>query len=181
MKTGPPPFDSPPAWDIVVPVKAVYRFFKSVRLALVLILVIIALSCWPPLSRRPGLMRGTSRSIPRRLCGDRFSRNGASVPIPFFPSAVLLFTINLGTCTIARLVTRARAKARRRYGPDLVHVGLLVLISRPAPLRPRHGRRKPGSSPRVRKRASTPRTPSTSNPWRCRNTMTVGRATGSPR
>jgi cytochrome c biogenesis protein len=48
---------------------------------------------------------------------------------PLFLLPVLLFTINLGTCTVDRLVRRARYKARKRYGPDLVHIGLLVLVA----------------------------------------------------
>jgi cytochrome c biogenesis protein len=42
---------------------------------------------------------------------------------------VLLFALNLGTCAVDRVVTRQRHRAPRRYGPDLVHVGLLVLIA----------------------------------------------------
>ena len=38
-----------------------------------------------------------------------------------------LFVINLGTCAVDRLVSRARRGAARRYGPDLIHVSLLVL------------------------------------------------------
>ncbi len=52
----------------------------------------------------------------------------------FFSSAlflipVFLFTVNLGVCAVDRLVTRARTHEKRRYGPDLVHLGLLVLIA----------------------------------------------------
>jgi cytochrome c biogenesis protein ResB len=39
-----------------------------------------------------------------------------------------LFFINLSVCTIDRLVGRERRKARRRHGPDLIHIGLLLLI-----------------------------------------------------
>jgi cytochrome c biogenesis protein ResB len=39
-----------------------------------------------------------------------------------------LFFINLSVCAIDRLVSRERRKARRRHGPDLIHIGLLLLI-----------------------------------------------------
>jgi cytochrome c biogenesis protein ResB len=49
----------------------------------------------------------------------------------FFRSAIFLvpvclFIVNLGFCTVSRLVSGG---LRRRYGPDLVHIGLLVLIA----------------------------------------------------
>jgi hypothetical protein len=52
----------------------------------------------------------------------------------FFNSAIFLvpaclFTVNLGLCTVDRFVKRARIGAHRRHGPDLVHIGLLVLIA----------------------------------------------------
>lgn len=52
----------------------------------------------------------------------------------FFSSAIFLvpvrfFTLNLGVCTVDRFVRRVRAGAHHRYGPDLVHIGLLVLIA----------------------------------------------------
>jgi hypothetical protein len=125
-----PPFDSLPAWDIVVPVKAVYRFFKSVRLALVLTLVVIALSLLAtlvPQSRPDAWYR--SRYSPSVYAVVDFLGLENLFRSPLFLLPVLLFTINLGTCTIDRLIRRARHKVPRRYGPDLVHVGLLVLIA----------------------------------------------------
>ena len=48
---------------------------------------------------------------------------------PLFLAPVLLFTLNLGTCAVDRLVSRQRRRAKRRFGPDLVHIGLLVPIA----------------------------------------------------
>lgn len=40
----------------------------------------------------------------------------------------LLFFINLGACALDRLVRELRKKNKRRHGPDILHVGLLLLI-----------------------------------------------------
>ena len=53
---------------------------------------------------------------------DEFFR---SIP---FVLPVGLFFINLTVCTVDRLVNRRRREARRRHGPDLIHLGLLLLI-----------------------------------------------------
>jgi hypothetical protein len=42
---------------------------------------------------------------------------------------VCLFTVTLVFCAVDRFVRRTRTRAPHRYGPDLVHVGLLVLIA----------------------------------------------------
>ncbi len=107
-----------------------FRFFRSVRLAVVLILVIIVLSMLATL---------VPQGMPDEMYRARYSPAiyaviGALGYQRFFSSAlflfpVLLFTINLGVCAADRFVTRARTHAKRRYGPDLVHIGLLVLIA----------------------------------------------------
>jgi cytochrome c biogenesis protein ResB len=113
-----------------VPVRAVYRFLKSVRLALVLIIVIIALSLLAtlvPQSRPEAWYKAhfspTVHELVVFLGLDHLFRS------PLFLLPVLLFTVNLGTCAIDRIISRGRHKAPRRYGPDLIHVGLLVLIA----------------------------------------------------
>jgi hypothetical protein len=45
-----------------------------------------------------------------------------------FFAPVCLFTVILGVCSADRFVGRTRRGAPRRLGPDLIHVGLLVLI-----------------------------------------------------
>jgi general stress protein CsbA len=47
----------------------------------------------------------------------------------FFLVPVVLFALNLGACTVHRLSSRLQTQAPRRFGPDLVHLGLLILIS----------------------------------------------------
>lgn len=47
----------------------------------------------------------------------------------FFLAPVLLFSINLGSCAAYRFIRRLREAENHRFGPDLVHLGLLVLIA----------------------------------------------------
>jgi cytochrome c biogenesis protein len=103
---------------------------KSVRLAIVLILVITVLSLFATLvpQGRPAAWYqarygGGLYALIRAIRLDSFFSS------PLFLVPVLLFTVNLGTCAADRLVTRQRNRAKRRYGPDLIHIGLLVLIA----------------------------------------------------
>lgn len=48
---------------------------------------------------------------------------------PFFLLPAALFAVNLGLCAAFRLVSRSRAGARARYGPDIIHVGLILLLA----------------------------------------------------
>ena len=108
---------------------ALYRFFKSVRLAIVLLLLLTALSILAtlvPQGQQPAYYFHNYPPLLARL----ITVLGYS---SFFKSWLflvpcLLFFVNLAVCTVDRLVGRLKRKARRRYGPDLVHVGLLVLI-----------------------------------------------------
>jgi hypothetical protein len=77
-----------------------------VKLAVALILLIILLSL---LSTLVGF--------------DRFFTS------PLFLVPVLAFVANLSVCTVDRLARRSRTGEKRRYGPDLVHIGLLALIA----------------------------------------------------
>jgi cytochrome c biogenesis protein ResB len=47
---------------------------------------------------------------------------------PLFLIPVVLFFINLSVCAVDRLVGRRRRRAAARHGPDLIHLGLLLLI-----------------------------------------------------
>ncbi len=105
-------------------------FFKSVRLAVVLIVIIVVLSLLAtlvPQGRPEAWYQGRYSAGVLRIVQALHLEN-------FFSSAIFLvpvccFTLNLGFCTVDRFVRRARSGARRRYGPDLVHIGLLVLIA----------------------------------------------------
>ena len=45
-----------------------------------------------------------------------------------FVIGTLVFTASLATCTVDRLVREFKGKRRKRFGPDIVHIGLLVLF-----------------------------------------------------
>jgi hypothetical protein len=86
-------------------VRALFRFLKSVRLAVTLILLTATLS------------------ILATLIGAKdFFRSA------LFFSLAALFTLNLAACAVGRIRRRARSGEPRRYGPDIVHFGLLLLI-----------------------------------------------------
>ena len=109
--------------------ETIYRFFRSVKLAVALILVIAMLSILATLvpqkqdpafyfDRYPLLV---ARTVTVLGLDDLFR----SV---LFLAPVGLFFVNLSVCTVDRLVRRSRGKAMRRHGPDLIHAGLLLLI-----------------------------------------------------
>ena len=111
-------------------VASLYRFMKSVRLAVVLILVITVLALLAtlvPQDRSAAWYRARYGAPLSSLIGlvrlDRFFTS------PLFCAPVFLFSVNLGACAVDRVVSRQRNRARRRYGPDLIHVGLLLLIA----------------------------------------------------
>ena len=108
---------------------ALYRFFRSVRLAVVLILIIAALSVIGtliPQGRDPTVYFHSYGAFWARLIltlnFDEFFRSWP------FRIPVGLFFINLSVCGVDRFVNRRRRRARPRHGPDLIHVGLLLLI-----------------------------------------------------
>jgi len=110
--------------------QALYRFLRSVRLAVVLLLALTALSLLAtlvPQGREAAWYLDNYPPLLARLVTalgyDRFFRSW------LFFAPCLLFSLNLAVCTVDRIVVRRRRGARRRYGPDLVHVGLLLLIA----------------------------------------------------
>ena len=112
------------------PVSRLYRFFRSVKLAVVLILVIVALSITATL-----IPQGQPAAFYQATYGPATSALITALGMdelfssPLFLTPVALFLINLAVCTAHRLLQRARAGAAHRHGPDLIHVGLLILIA----------------------------------------------------
>ena len=110
--------------------KAVYGFFKSVRLTIVLILAIAVLSLIASL-----VPQGRSDSWYRSHYSAALTALIRFAGLPrFFSSAgflipAFLLTLNLAVCAVDRVIRRVKNKARPRYGPDLVHLGLLILIA----------------------------------------------------
>jgi cytochrome c biogenesis protein ResB len=108
---------------------ALYRFFRSVRLAVVLILIIAALSIISTL-----IPQGKDPVFYFHAYGAFLAQLILILNFDFFFRSwpflvpVGLFFINLAVCAADRLISRERRKAGRRHGPDLIHVGLLLLI-----------------------------------------------------
>jgi cytochrome c biogenesis protein len=110
--------------------QAIYRFFKSVKLAVTLILIIAVLSLLStliPQGNEPVYYYHSYPPLLARLMVALGFHNFFKSLLFLIPC--VLFFANLGVCTVDRFVGRLRRKSRRRYGPDLVHVGLLVLIA----------------------------------------------------
>src|SRR5512135_2449778 len=109
--------------------RAVYRLFKSVKLAVALILIIAVLSLLSTLIPQGNQPLYYYESYPPLLGGLIVALGFHTFPRSLlFLVPCLLFFANLCVCSVHRFVGRLRRKARRRYGPDLVHLSLLVLI-----------------------------------------------------
>lgn len=47
---------------------------------------------------------------------------------PFFIAPAIAFFVNLSACSVRRFVRELRRPGRHRHGPDLLHLGLMVLV-----------------------------------------------------
>ena len=104
------------------------RFFRSIRLTVVLIAVIIVfalLSTLVPQGRSESEYREQFSSFVYSLITMTDINNYTKSSLFWVP--LVLFILNLGVCTIDRIAKRIKNKAPRHIGPDLIHVGLLVL------------------------------------------------------
>jgi hypothetical protein len=108
---------------------ALYNFFRSIRLAVVLILIIAVLSILSTL-----IPQGNDAAFYFHRYGAFWAQVVLRLEFDNLFRSILflvpagLFFINLSVCTADRLLGRQRRGARRRHGPDLIHIGLLVLI-----------------------------------------------------
>lgn len=105
------------------------RFFKSVRLALILIaylvLTSIAATLIPQGRDAAYYSQAFSPFLSRLIIFTRFNT--------FFRSLLFLvpgtiFFINLLVCTVYRIVSRIKRKVAFRPGPDIIHIGLLIVM-----------------------------------------------------
>jgi hypothetical protein len=118
-----------PAGKEVNALYSLYRFLRSIRLAVVLILIIAALSILSTL-----IPQGNDAAFYFHKYGAFWARLILALDLHdlfrsmLFLIPVAVFFINLTVCAVDRLVGRKRRKARRRHGPDLIHLGLLLLI-----------------------------------------------------
>lgn len=106
-----------------------YKFFRSIKLAVVLLIIIAALSALSTLVPQgedaPYYVHTYSPFMAQLITGLHFHN--------FFKSTLFLipaglFFINLAVCMVDRIVRRARRSVPKRFGPDLVHVGILILM-----------------------------------------------------
>jgi cytochrome c biogenesis protein ResB len=108
---------------------AVYNFFRSVKLAIFLILFITLtsiISTLIPQNKDLSFYTDSFSSVMSWLIiSSGFSSFFKSL-IFIIPS--VLFFINLTVCTFDRLKGRIKKKAKKRFGPDILHIGLLILI-----------------------------------------------------
>lgn len=109
--------------------KKLFSLLSSLKLALVLFVLIIVLSVlatFVPQNRPPDFYgEEFSPAVGGLILGLHFHR--------FFRSALFLvpsgvFLVNLLTCSITRMVRRARRGAKKRFGPDIIHFTSLLLI-----------------------------------------------------
>ena len=110
------------------PLIALYRFFRSLKLAVVLILLLTALSVIAtliPQGREQAFYLARYPGLGVLFLGLGFDALFTSF---LFLLPTGLFFVNIGVCAVHRFVRRWRSKAKRRYGPDILHIGLLVLM-----------------------------------------------------
>ena len=124
---------SRPAWGIVSAVSVlrwIHTTLTSVRLALVLIAIIILLAVVGTLIPQ-GMSDAwyASRYAPAMAAAVRVLRLGSFYSSALFLVPVCLFTLSLVFCTVTRFTRQARSRGPRRHGPDLIHIGLLVLVA----------------------------------------------------
>lgn len=109
--------------------RSIYRFFRSVKVAVALLLIITSLSILATL-----IPQGKDTAYYQAAYGtavawlitelhfDRFFRSFLFL----MPSA--LFLVSLAVCAIDRFAGRIRRKMKNRFGPDILHIGLLILV-----------------------------------------------------
>lgn len=106
------------------------KFLKSLRLAVVLIGYLVAFSILATvIPQGKGVSYYVERypqAVARVVLALRLNRAFTS-PLFLIPGA--LFLMNLATCAAHRFVTRLRAGVPKRFGPDVIHLGLLILAA----------------------------------------------------
>jgi len=108
---------------------SIFIFFRSVKLALVLILFITLtslISTFIPQNKEISFYIRTYSPIMSWLILNTGFNSFFRSFIFTLPS--VLFFINLSVCTFDRLKGRIQRKAKKRFGPDILHLGLLILI-----------------------------------------------------
>lgn len=110
--------------------KKVFQRLKSVRLAVFLISYLTIASILATLVPQ-GASPEQYRSLYPRLLADLVLETGFDhffSSFLFFLVPAFLFFANLSACTVDRFLRERRKTARRRHGPDILHVGLMLLV-----------------------------------------------------
>ena len=109
--------------------KKVYLLFKSSKLAIVLIIYGILISIIGTIIPQNANFSYYINNYPGFISYLILHMNLDEISKSFFTIIPLaLFSFNLLVCTGSRLFIRHKKKAKRRYGPDLIHFSLIFLI-----------------------------------------------------
>jgi cytochrome c biogenesis protein ResB len=110
-------------------VKKVLSLLKSMKLAVAL-LALLAAGCALATLVPQGLDAGAYEAAYGRLVGGLIAGSGLSAffTSPLFLAPSFLFFANLSACATDRLLRELRKKKGRRHGPDLLHLGLMLLV-----------------------------------------------------
>lgn len=115
---------SAPGWGL-----SIYNFFRSIKLAIVLILFITLTSIISTFIPQKEAVEFYIELFKRPLAWliitsgfDNFFKSF------LFIAPSILFFANLSTCTFHRFKSRLVKKTKKRFGPDILHIGLLVMI-----------------------------------------------------
>ncbi len=106
-----------------------WKFLVSVRLAIVLILA-LTIGCVLATLVPQGMPEARYAELYPRAVALLVTKTGLAdyFTSPLFILPALGFVVNLGACTIDRLLREVRKRGARRHGPDLLHIGILVLV-----------------------------------------------------
>lgn len=104
-------------------------FFTSIKLASVLI-ALIALGCVVATLLPQDLPAADYAARYGQALGGFLVRSGLAryFRSPLFVIPSFAFFANLSACSVQRLLRELRKKGKRRHGPDLLHLGLILLV-----------------------------------------------------
>lgn len=110
-------------------VRILYRFFRSTKLALILIIygasISIVGTLIPQGQHISYYVNNYTAAVSRLITFTGADRITTSVWV-IIPT--LLFLVNLLVCTVSRLYTRISHGVKKRFGPDIIHLSLILLI-----------------------------------------------------
>ena len=111
-------------------VRVVYAFFRSTRLAVILSLILAALSAistFIPQGRDPAFYASFYPPAAARVIISTGYSHFFTSWLFLFPAA--LFMCNLIVCSAGRFAEELRGRKKKRYGQDIIHLGILLLLA----------------------------------------------------